>query len=523
VDANQLLHVSYTDAGIRKWTKPTARPVFQEDPHLLAKSFVHRENRFNEYKEQILLPHMFSKSGPFVATGDVNGDGADDFYVGGAAGQPGALYVREGDHWTPRYVEMFEADKAFEDMGVAFIDADSDGDLDLYVVSGGSEFSRGSSYYRDRLYVNDGKGNFRQRTFLQTVSSGSCILPFDADGDGDVDIFRGGQVTAGAYPKPPDSYLFMNEGGSFVDKTEAMAPDLSRVGMVKSAVAADLDGDRALELIVTGEWMPVRVFALAGTAFRDVTSKYGLEYTEGWWNKVVADDLDGDGDTDLILGNIGENYKFTASREKPFQVFAGDFDGNGTNDIFLAKYLKDSVLVPIRGRECTSQQMPVIAQKFPTFTSFAESDLPAIIGAGLETAINLKAYQFSSVIMVNQSGHFETKRLPTLAQLSAVNGIIVKDFDGDGIKDLLLGGNKFDTEVETTPADASPGLFLRGGVDLSYTPVRSFESGFFVPFNVKDIRLVQDGSSAAVLVTVNDGTLRIFRNVRETGMPTASR
>jgi hypothetical protein len=167
--------------------------------------------------------------------------------------------------------------------------------------------------------------------------------------------------------------------------------------------------------------------------------------------------------------------------------------------------------------------MPVIAEKFPTFTAFAESDLPTIIGEGLESAINMKAYQFSSVVMVNEGGHFRMKRLPTFAQLSAVNGIIVKDFDGDGIKDLLLAGNKFDTEVETTPADASPGLLLKGGKGLDYAPVRSFESGFFVPFNVKEIQLIHDGNGMAVLVTVNDGPLKVFRNIPEVPMPTASR
>lgn len=523
VDVNQLIRVSYADAVSKKWAKPEPSPVFQENPRLLATPFVHRENQFNEYEEQILLPHMFSKSGPFVATGDVNGDGAEDFYVGGAAGQAGTLYVRDGDRWTPKQVAAFAADKAFEDMGVAFFDADNDGDLDLYAVSGGGEFARGSSFYRDRLYVNDGRGNFTSTRFLPTVSSGSCVVPFDVDGDGDMDIFRGGHVTAGAYPKPPDSYLFINDGGSFVDRTEEIAPDLARTGMVTTAVSIDLDGDKKPELIAAGEWMPVRVFAYANNALSDVSSRYGLEYTEGWWNRVVADDLDGDGDVDLVLGNIGENYKFTATREKPFQVFAGDFDGNGTNDIFLAKFLKDSLLVPIRGRECTSQQMPVIAEKFPTFTAFAESDLPTIIGEGLESAINMKAYQFSSVVMVNEGGHFRMKRLPTFAQLSAVNGIIVKDFDGDGIKDLLLAGNKFDTEVETTPADASPGLLLKGGKGLDYAPVRSFESGFFVPFNVKEIQLIHDGNGMAVLVTVNDGPLKVFRNIPEVPMPTASR
>lgn len=525
VAANTLVEVKYAEAATRRWTPPAPRKVFEEQPELIEGSFVHRENEFNEYKEQILLPHMFSRSGPFIAVGDADGDGQDDYFAGGAAGQPGALFIGQDGKWVQRKADAFVRDKDYEDMGAAFFDADHDGDLDLYVVSGGSEFAHGSPLYRDRIYPNDGKGNFGGAVYLPTASSGSCIVPFDVDGDGDMDVFRGGQVVAGAYPSAPQSYLLINDNGLFTDNTDAIAPQLARIGMVNSAVAADLNGDGAKELTVTGEWMAVKVFSFADNVLADVTSTYGLDRTEGWWNKVIADDLDGDGDADLLLGNIGENYKFSASREKPFQVFAKDFDGNGTNDIFLAKFLKDSLLVPIRGRECTSQQMPVIAQKFPTFTSFAESDLPSILGNGIEDAVHLKAYMFSSVIMINEGGRFEMRRLPTEAQFSAVNGIIVSDFDGDGIKDILLAGNKFDTEVETTPADASPGLFLKGGANLEFKPAKAFESGFFVPYNVKDIQVLSLGNARCILVAVNNDRLRIFRNVAHDSLAksTASR
>lgn len=515
VQANQLVEVNYAAASPRKWSAPEPERIFREEPQRIEGSFVHKENEFNEYKEQTLLPHMLSKSGPFIATGDVNGDGNDDFFVGGAAGQSGALFIGKNGRWTRKTMTCFQADKAYEDMGVVFVDADNDNDLDLYAVSGGSEFTAGSPLYRDRLYLNDGKGNFAAALCMPTESSGSCIVPFDADGDGDVDLFRGGQVVSGAYPRAPESYLLVNDNGTFVDKTAEMAPALAKAGMVNTAVAADLDSDGNAELIVAGEWMPVKIFTRKNDLMEDVSADYGLEDTEGWWNKVVVDDLDGDGDPDLLLGNLGENYKFTASREKPFQVFAKDFDGNGTNDIFLAKFLKDSLLVPIRGRECTSQQMPVIARRFPTFTSFAESDLPSILGNGIEDAVHLKAHLFSSVIMVNQGGRFEIRRLPTEAQLSTVNGFIVQDFDGDGVKDILLAGNKFDTEVETTPADASPGLMLKGMGHLEFKPVKSLESGFFVPYNVKDLKAVKNGDGWVIFVAVNDERPRAFTNAKK--------
>jgi enediyne biosynthesis protein E4 len=214
----------------------------------------------------------------------------------------------------------------------------------------------------------------------------------------------------------------------------------------------------------------------------------------------------------LIAGNIGENYKFKASKEKPFQVFAKDFDSNGTNDIFLARYYRDSLLVPIRGRECTSQQMPVIAQKFPTYLSFAQSDLPAILGKDIESALHKKAHLFSSVILLNDNGKFSIRKLPTDAQLSAITGIIVMDFDRDGKKDILLAGNKFDTEVETTPADASPGVFLKGLDGLNYKSMKPRESGFFVPYNVKDIQPIRLNKEFAVIVGINNEGLRVFKS-----------
>lgn len=513
VNANQLVEIDYSEALPAPGNvRAPATPFFEATSEVLNTPFIHRENEVNEYKEQILLPHMFSRSGPFISTGDVDNNGEEDFYIGGAAGQSGTIYLQKGGKLVMQVNEAISSDKKFEDMGSALFDADTDGDLDLYVVSGGSEFEEGSAMYQDRLYLNDGTGKFTKGTLPKTVSSGSCVAPYDIDGDGDLDIFRGGQVVANTYPRSPRSYVLTNENGKFTDKTLAIAPGLYEAGMVNSAVWVDLKNDATAELVIAGEWMPIRIFEFNHGKLGDVTSESGLEKTEGWWGKVIADDLDGDGDQDLIAGNIGENYKFKASAEKPFQVYAKDFDGNGTNDIFLARYYQDSLLVPIRGKECTSQQVPVINKKFPTYLSFAESDLPTILGHDMENAMHYKAHVFSSVMLINNNGRLLMKKLPVEAQLSAVNGIVVDDFDGDGAKDILLAGNKFDSEVETTPADASPGLLMKGLGNLEFKCLKPFDSGFFVPYNVKDIRPLNMQDQSSILVAINNDRLRIFKN-----------
>ncbi|MEQ1796833.1 MAG: VCBS repeat-containing protein [Lacibacter sp.] len=514
LSANQVVKVNYKQALKNGSHQFSYDPLFTEaTEQLLSIPFVHKENKYDEYIDQVLLPHEFSRSGPFIAKGDVNADGAEDFYIGGAKDQAGSLYIQQNGKFVKKNIAAFDADNKYEDMGTVLFDADGDKDLDLYVVSGGSEFDEGSVMYQDRLYTNDGKGNFTKSVLPVTASSGSCVAAFDFDGDGDVDLFRGGEVVAHKYPQSPLSYLLVNEKGKFTDQTKVIAPELVKAGMIKSAVWADLNGDKSAELIVAGEWMPVKVFEYAKGKMKVVSSN-GLQNTEGWWDKLIADDIDDDGDMDIIAGNLGENYKFQASIEKPFEVYAKDFDGNGTNDIFLAKHLTDK-MVPIRGRECTSQQCPMITQKFPTYLSFAESDLTEILGdEELKSALHYHVHLFSTVIFINEKGKFAMKKMPLEAQLSTVNGIIVRDFDADGKKDILIAGNKFDVEVETTPADASPGVFLKGMGNHEFKSFKPLESGFFVPYNVKDIQFIKTGDRSAILVSSNNDRLRVFERRR---------
>lgn len=505
IKSNQTIKVSYKEATESRGMQSKPNPLFTEvTEELFSFPFQHNENKFDEYEEQVLLPHEFAKSGPFVAVTDVNGDGEDDFYVGGASNQSGILYLQNNGKFLPKNISLFQQDKAFEDMQADFADLDGDGDKDLIVTSGGSQFETGSENYRARVYYNNGQGNFTKRDFLPIENSASALAIHDVDKDGDLDIFIGGQVIANRYLVAPKSYLFINEGGKFENKIEELAPELQNIGMIHDAKWADVTGNGNKELVLAGEWMPITIFSEVNGKWENITNNLELTKTVGWYYTIESGDFDKDGDEDLVLGALGENYKFKASEEKPFEVFAGDFDGNGTHDVFLAKHYQDR-LVPIRGKDCTSQQMPVIGQKFNTFNAFAKADVQEIIGQNLEQGIHTEAYQFASLLLENVGNGFELRKLPTEAQFSSIMAIEKGDFNQDGYLDLLIAGNRFDVEIETTPADASPSYLLLGDGKLNFEAVAPKASGLFLPHNIKDLQTV---GGRYVLATENDGLLR---------------
>ncbi|RMG78443.1 MAG: VCBS repeat-containing protein, partial [Bacteroidetes bacterium] len=333
----------------------------------------------------------------------------------------------------------------------------------------------------------------------------------DYDQDGDLDLFVGGRILPQKYPYPPRSYVLRNDGGKFTDVTESVAPELATRGLVTSAVWSDFDGDKDPDLFVVGEWMPIAVFENDGGHFTEITENKGLGNTTGWWFKIVENDFDGDGDPDYVVGNIGLNHKFTATEEKPFNVYCSDFDSTGTLDIVLAYYL-DKDLVPVRGRDCSSEQMPFITEKFPTFEDFGEATLPEILGDKINTSLHYEAKLFASVYLENTGTGFEIHPLPTLAQLSAVTSIIPHDFNGDGHTDLVLAGNMYQTEVETSRADANLGLFLTGDGHGNFEPMEWTQSGFFAPGDVKDARFLN--GKIVVVARNNDRTL-VFRLSKE--------
>ncbi len=475
---------------------------------------VHSESSFNDFATEILLPQRYSRLGPFLSAGEMNGDGRDDIFVSGPSGQPSRLYLQQPDgNFLLAPGNALAATKEAEDLGSCMFDADGDGDNDVLVVAGGNEHKTGSDLLKPRLYINNGKGLLALAAERLPDIRVSAQRPAvgDMDGDGDLDIFIGGRVVPGQYPIAPSSYLLRNDGGVFTDVTFQNAPELMQPGMITDAHFADMDGDNDNDLVLVGEWMPVSVYLNDKGSFTNRTKALALDSTAGWWYSLAVDDLDGDGDNDLVAGNLGLNAKFHARHDDPFRVFCNDFDGNGTYDIVLATE-QQGKLLPVRGRECSSEQMPSIKDRFPTYKEFSEADINSICTPqGIADAYKREAREFRSGVFLNEGGKFHFKPLHNLAQIAPVNDILVMDTDGDGHKDIVLAGNNHDTEVETIRYDAGTGLILLSDGKGGYTPLSIPRSGFFADGNVKDLQLVTVNGLQHIVVANNGGVPMWFK------------
>ena len=422
----------------------------------------HVEADFDDYAEQPLLPHRLSRLGPGAAAGRLGGDG-DAVWVGGAAGRPGSLHRRlDGGTVDQRVAGPWDEDGRYEDMGAAFVDFDRDGDLDLYVASGSNECGDDTSLLRDRLYVNDGAGGFSRApdgVVPDVRTSASCVAAADYDRDGDVDLFVGGRQVPGRFPYAPPSVLLRNDGGRFVDVTDEVAPKCRELGMVSSACWTDLDDDGFVDLVVAAQWQPVQVLGnRAGAQLVDRTAALGLEGVRGLWNGVISTDLDEDGDLDLVLTNLGLNTKYKASAEKPMELFARDFDDNGTVDVVEAKRSGDRTL-PVRGLSCSSQAMPFVREKFPTFDQFAKATLGDIYGQQLDECLELSCNELRHVWFENEARTFRLHALPRRAQLSTGFGVLALDAPTGGVE-LWIAHNFFSPEPETGRTDGGLGARL---------------------------------------------------------------
>ncbi|MCH8329972.1 MAG: VCBS repeat-containing protein [Bacteroidetes bacterium] len=507
VKANQVLIVDETNA-IQGDSDPYEKkyiPLFTEITNESGVDFIHHEQDYDDYEKEILLPHKMSQWGPHVSVGDANGDGLEDFYIGGAAGQSGALYIQQQSGGFKSQSGPWEKDATLEDMGSIFFDADGDGDQDLYVVSGSNEFKPGSFFYQDRLYINE-EGTYKKGTknLPKLIGSGGSVTAGDYDNDGDIDLFVGGRQYPGKYPFPGESYLLNNDGtGKFTDVTEEIAPGLKEAGMVTSAVWTDYNADDKLDLIITGEWMPIRVYRNNGKVFEEQTEALGLKDKIGWWMKIEGGDLDGDGDEDYVLGNLGLNYKYKATESEPFHVYCDDFDNSGSYDIVLG-YYNQGECYPVRGRQCSSDQMPNIKTKFQDYDAFGRATIVDVYGENLKEALHYEAREFRTSWLENTPEGLKLHALPMEAQFSMVQGIIIEDFTGDENKDILLAGNFYMSEVETGRADASIGLLLEGDGKGGFKAISVKESGFKADKDVRDMKLLRGSDDNPLIIIGNN-------------------
>lgn len=515
IEQNKLLQVDYRNAKAPIPKGKTPPPIFTSITRSSGLDFVHQDPWYDDFANEILLPHQFSQNGPMLATGDLNGDGLKDLFVGGAKGQAGGIFLQQPGGLFFRSIQSaLENDADHEDMGAVFTDVDKDGDMDLIVTSGSNEMPADAPWYRHRLYRSEGKGILvPDPSFLPNHQfSASKIRAVDFDADGDEDLFIGGRVVPGAYPQPASSLLLRNNGGQFEDVTSQIAPGLKNLGLVTDAVWVDMDQDEDLDLVVCGEWMTIEWFRNDGATFKRATEDTGLESKTGWWFSLTAADMDGDGDQDLIAGNLGLNAKYQGSDAAPFEVYANDMDGNGSLDIVLG-YNADGKTFPVRGRQCSSQQVPGILKDFPSYESFGNATILDVYGDALQTSLHHSANWMASSYIENLGhGQFKFHALPNQAQLSTANSLLIQDFTGNGNPDILLAGNLFAAEVETKRHDASIGVLLEGDGKGNFLPWSFEESGFFAQGDVKDMALLRDSEGGKIVVIArNNMPLKVVR------------
>lgn len=513
-----------TNKALKLYQKDGLDPTISQAPSTAAflqqvtspLEYKHVESLFVDFDRDRLVYHMLSTQGPRVAKGDVNGDGLDDFFVGGAKGIASSLFIQLPDgRFKSTNEKLLEEDKISEDLASIFFDADNDMDLDLYVGTGSNEFSTSSSALADRLYLNDGKGNFYksdQALPTSAFENTSTVKSADYDNDGDVDLFVGVRSHPFLYGQPMNGYILNNNGkGEFSDVSEAIAPGLKNLGLITDASWKDVDGDNDFDLVVVGEYMPIKVFINDNGKYTDQTESSGLVKTNGWWNRIEAADFDKDGDVDFVVANHGFNSRFKATADKPVTMYVNDFDKNGTVEQILCTYNGDKCY-PMVLRHDLMAQIPSLKKKYLKYESYKDQTINEIFTPEeLKNSLVFNVYELGSSLLVNDGkGNFVVKPLPIEAQFSTAYAIEVLDFDSDGNLDVLLGGNLYGVKPEAGRYDASYGTVLKGDGKGGFTAVSTVESGLKLDGEIRDFTPITVQGKNLLMVARNNDSILFF-------------
>jgi len=510
INANQTLEIKY-DAAFAELPSPTKNEQVLFSETNLGLNFTHEENDFVDFKIQPILPHKHSQGAPSLAVGDVNGDGLEDFYIGGSADFSGKFFLQNEDsNFEEKDLNL---DATYHDMGALLFDADNDEDLDLYVVSGGSNFQNKQVMYQDRLYLNDGNGNFTQSNALPKITaSGASVAAADYDKDGDLDLFITGRIVAGAYPTPAKSYLLRNDSKNgqvlFADVSKDL-PNDGKLGLVSAALWTDTDNDGLMDIMLSGEWMPITILKGDGNSF---SKKIELPNSSGWWNSLTAGDFDKDGDIDYIAGNLGLNTRYIASKDEPVCVYAKDFDKNGRIDPVMCHYIEGQNYIA-HSRDMLIKQINSMRVRFKTYTDYGSTPFErSFTKTELSDALILKSETFATSYIENLgNGKFNIQSMPIEAQVAPIYGMHSEDFDGDGNLDVMMVGNSYATEIMVGQYDACKGIIMLGDGNGNFSNTTYEQSGFFVDKDVKALAKIMLGENQSTyLATRNRESLKAY-------------
>lgn len=516
VATNQFLNIGYQPTRKVPSEKTIIKPIFQEiEKEGLV--FQHKENKYIDFDNDPLFQRMYSREGPGIAVADVDGNGLEDVFIGSAAGQVSGLFFQMKDQIFQQK-STFETDKAYEDGGALFFDIDRDGDQDLYVVSGGGT-KINPQLHQDRLYINDGTGNFSKQILPPNQSSGSAVKGADYDRDGDIDLFVGGRIAPGKYPTAPNSFLWQNENGQLVNKTPK---ELRNIGMVTDAIWTDFNNDNWIDLIIVGEWMNITFVENQQGSLKIENSILMLsgENSSGWWNSITGSDIDADGDIDYILGNFGNNTPIKASQEHPIRLYAADFDNNNKVDPILSCYLLDdngeSMEVPLPTRDILASQLVGTKRRFPNYLAYAQAPFEhVLLEQEQKKAKIFKATTFNSILLRKMNdGQFKIEILPQAAQAAPVFGVLPIDTNQDGVSEILLSGNLRAIHPIIGRHNASNGVLLKSGTNDLLQDLPNTESGLQLNGAQRSLAQLWIGDHPHILATANDGRLKILTSNR---------